>query len=94
MHKLIFLISLFIFYSNSAQQINWISIEKLKNYKKVPKNIIMDIYTDWCGPCKLMDLNTFQNPYVVNFVNNNFYAVKFNAEGPNKIKFREESFQI
>ncbi len=93
MHKLFFLISLFIFFSNSAQEINWISIEKAQELqKKVPKNIIMDIYTDWCGPCKLMDLNTFQNPDVVNFVNNNFYAVKFNAEGPNKIKFKGREF--
>ena len=44
----------------------------------------MDIYTDWCGPCKLMDKNTFQNPDVAQYLNNNFYAVKFNAEGPNK----------
>ena len=52
----------------------------------------MDIYTDWCGPCKLMDKNTFQNQEVAKFVNNNFYAVKFNAEGPNKIKLKGREF--
>ena len=30
--------------------------------KKEPKKIFMDVYTDWCGPCKLLDKNTFQNP--------------------------------
>ena len=40
MHKFIFFISLFIFFSNSAQEINWISIEKAQELqKKVPKNI-------------------------------------------------------
>jgi thioredoxin-related protein len=81
MHKFIFFIFLLFFFPNSAQEINWLSIEKAQELqKKVPKNIIMDIYTDWCGPCKLMDLNTFQNPDVINFVNNNFYAVNINYQ--------------
>ena len=46
-----------------------------------PKKIMMDVYTSWCGPCKMLDKNTFQNPDVVEYVNENYYAVKFNAEG-------------
>ena len=52
----------------------------------------MDIYTDWCGPCKLMDKNTFQNPDVAQYLNNNFYAVKFNAEGNKKVNFKGREF--
>ena len=52
----------------------------------------MDIYTDWCGPCKLMDKNTFQNPDVAQYLNNNFYAVKFNAEGNTKVSFKGREF--
>ena len=50
------------FVFNYSQAINWISFEKAIEYQKSnPKNIIMDVYTNWCGPCKLMDKNTFQN---------------------------------
>ena len=77
---------LFLFQYSHAQEVNWMSIEKAQELQKTnPKNIIMDIYTDWCGPCKLMDKNTFQNQEVAKFLNDNFYAVKFNAEGNSKV---------
>ena len=93
MNKLFIIISLFFSLSLTSQNVNWLSIEKAQELqKKVPKNIIMDIYTDWCGPCKLMDKNTFQNPDVAQYLNNNFYAVKFNAEGNTKVSFKGREF--
>ena len=65
-----------------AQQINWVTFEEaLKLQKKKPKKIMMDVYTNWCGPCKMLDKNTFSNPDVIAYVNKHYYAVKFNAEG-------------
>ena len=76
-----------------AQQINWISLEKaIELQKKTPKKIMMDVYTDWCGPCKMLDKNTFQNADVVKYVNDNYYAVKFNAEGNDNIKYKGQTF--
>lgn len=73
--------------------INWMSLEDaLAAQSKVPKKIIMDVYTTWCGPCKMLDKNTFQNPDVVKYVNDNYYAVKFNAEGDEAIKYKNLEF--
>lgn len=81
-------------HSINAQEVNWISIEKAQELQKTnPKNIIMDIYTDWCGPCKLMDKNTFQNEDVANYLNENFYAVKFNAEGNSEINYKGKVYE-
>ena len=89
-----FLITLFLFNFSNAQVVNWISIEKAQELQKNnPKNIIMDVYTEWCGPCKLMDKNTFQNKDVAEFLNQNFYAVKFNAEGGNPINFKGKVYK-
>jgi thioredoxin-related protein len=76
-----------------SQEINWVSIEEAKELiKKEPRKVIMDIYTKWCGPCKLLDKNTFGNPDVADYINNNFYAIKFNAEGNATVDFDNQSF--
>ncbi|WP_282041265.1 thioredoxin family protein [Winogradskyella flava] len=74
-------------------EINWVTIEEaVELQKKEPKKIIMDVYTNWCGPCKMLDKNTFHNEDVVNYINEHFYAVKFNAEGNDEVTFDEKTF--
>tara|TARA_B100000029_G_scaffold246422_1_gene243376 strand:+ start:167 stop:718 length:552 start_codon:yes stop_codon:yes gene_type:complete len=81
---------LFIFISCQiySQEINWVTLDQaLELQKKNPKNIIMDVYTNWCGPCKLLDRNTFKNKDVSSFINKYYYAVKFNAEGDSEVNY-------
>ena len=76
-----------------AQEINWITLEEaVKLQKKNPKKIMMDMYTNWCGPCKMLDKNTFQNKDVADYVNKHFYAVKFNAEGNETVTFKGKTY--
>ena len=45
-----------------TQEIKWISLEDAVYLQEAaPRNIIIDMYTNWCGPCKLLDRNTFAN---------------------------------
>ena len=35
-----------------SKKINWMTFaEAIEAQKKVPKKILMDVYTTWCGPC-------------------------------------------
>ncbi len=75
-------------------EINWMTFEEaLELQKKEPKKIMMDVYTNWCGPCKMLDKNTFHNKDVVAYVNKNFYAVKFNAEGNSVVTYKGVEFK-
>lgn len=90
--KLLFACLFFFFTISSsiAQEIKWMSMnEALEAQKKQPKKILMDAYTTWCGPCKLMDQRTFTNKDVVDYVNEYYYAVKFNAEGTEEVTYRD-----
>lgn len=73
----------------AQDKIKWMSMnEALAAQKENPKKIFMDVYTTWCGPCKLMDRNTFSNKKVAAFINENYYPVKFNAEGTEEIDYQ------
>lgn len=95
MKKIIIAIVLFVgTLSVQAQEINWITLdEALELQKKTPKKIFMDIYTNWCGPCKALDRNTFKNKDVVAYINKNYYAVKFNAEGNDVINYKGKTYK-
>lgn len=72
-----------------AQEIKWMTFdEAIEAQKKNPKPIFMDVYTDWCGPCKMLDKNTFHDKAVADFINANYYAVKFNAEGNSEVNYK------
>ena len=80
-----------------AQEINWLSWDeaaKLAETDKNPKKIFIDVYTDWCGWCKKMDKDTFQNPEVAEYMSKNYYMVKLDGEGKEPIEFRGKTFKF
>lgn len=54
--------------------------EGLALAQKEKKILIVDVYTDWCGYCKLMDRNTYTNLNLIRKINQYAVAVKFNPE--------------
>jgi len=54
--------------------------EALASAKKYKKKIFIDIYTQWCGPCKEMAKNTFTQEKVGRFFNQNYISLKIDAE--------------
>jgi thioredoxin-related protein len=69
--------------------IKWLSYdEAVKLNAKKPRKIFVDVYTDWCGWCKQLDKTSFRDPGVVKYVNQQYYAVKLNAESTSKVTYR------
>ena len=60
--------------------------------KKNPKKFYVDVYTDWCGWCKVMDKKTFTDHDVAEYLNTNFYPIKLNAEQKEDINFDGQIF--
>lgn len=60
--------------------IEWVEIEDaIKLNKMHPKKIMIYVYSDNCGWCKRMSNTTFSNPVIIDYLNQNFYAVKINS---------------
>ncbi len=77
-----------------AQEIKWLTWEQAVDAnKKEPRKIFVDVYTDWCGWCKKMDVTTFVEPAVVEIMSKSFYAVKLNAEQKETIVWDGQNYE-
>lgn len=75
--------------------VNWLSFEEaLEKSKDEKRKIFIDVYTDWCGWCKVMDKNTFSEPNIAKILNENFYPVKFDAEQKDDVVFNGTTFKF
>lgn len=73
--------------------VKWMSIEQaMEKMKTQPRPVIMDFYTDWCGWCKRMMQTTYANPGLAQYINANFYPVKFNAEGKDTVEYLGQKY--
>lgn len=49
--------------------------------KKSGKQLFVDAYADWCGPCKYMDKNVFVRDEIGDFFNTHFVNYKMDMDG-------------
>lgn len=80
---------------NTEDGINWMSFEEaMEASESEPKMWFIDMYTDWCGWCKRMDATTFQDEHIIESINENYYAVKFDAERKDDIVVGDSTYSF
>lgn len=95
--KIILVFVAFVSFTATAQEVTWLSWNEaaaLASSDETPKKIFVDVYTDWCGWCKKMDKDTFQNEEVAAYMKANFYMVKLDGEGKEEIEYKGKTFKF
>jgi thioredoxin-related protein len=73
--------------------VNWMSFDDAVRLSKAhPKKIFIDVYTQWCGWCKRMDATTYTDKDIIQYLNDNFYAVRLDAETQDTFHFDNHKF--
>ena len=67
--------------------------EAIKKAKKEKKQIFIDFYTEWCGPCLNMAENIFVLDNVAEVYNSNFVSLKIDAEKGEGVELAKK-FQV
>ena len=71
----------------------WLSVNQAADSLKThPKPVLIDLYTDWCGWCKVMDKKTYHNKQVADYLQQKFYAIKIDAEGRKDIDWNGKHY--
>lgn len=66
--------------------VHWMNYtEALEKAKDSNKLIFVDLYADWCVPCRIMDANTYSDPTVASILNTKFIPVKLDADSQDTI---------
>ena len=81
--------------TTEKDKIVWMDFETVyKLYTTTPKPILIDLYTDWCHWCKVMDEKTYKDPRIIAYITEKYYTVKFNAESKSEVDFFGKKFQF
>jgi thioredoxin-related protein len=74
---------------DATLKINWKTYDEgVKEATKKKKLMVIDVYTSWCGWCKVMDKSTFTDPDVVKYGTKKYVFIKLNAEGNETIHYK------
>jgi thioredoxin-related protein len=69
---------------------SWQEVKKNSLHNNQP--IFIDMYTDWCRYCKVMDATTYRNDSVIDYLRKHYQRFKFNAETKDTIEWRDKLY--
>ena len=68
--------------------------EVCEKAKMEGKMVFVDLYTSWCGPCKVMAAEVFPNVQLGEFMNKHFVCVKYDTGAEEDGKVLAKKFNI
>lgn len=90
---LLLLAGIFSFTGNRKEKVQWLTVAEMQAaYSKNPKPILVDVYTSWCGWCKVMDRETYAKEAVATYINEHYYAVKLDAESKENFEWNGKKY--
>ncbi|MFO7964160.1 MAG: DUF255 domain-containing protein [Desulfobacterales bacterium] len=66
---------------SSNERVKWHSYDAgMRQSEAEGKNVLISFYADWCTFCEKMEKETFKEPAIAKFLNENFISIKVDTE--------------
>ena len=77
----------------AGSQLMWYGFDEgIQKAKDEKKQVLIDVYTDWCSWCKVMDEKTYTDPRIVEYLDTKFILIKLNPEKDGPVTFNGKSY--
>jgi len=74
------------------KKLPWLAFDlAAEQAKRENKHMIVDVYTTWCGWCKVMERQTYGNAAVASYLTENFVLAKVNGESSAELHYKGET---
>ena len=71
------------------RRLDWLAFDAAAaRASKEGKHVIVDVYTTWCGWCKVMERQTYGDSEVADYLTRNFVLAKVNGESSAKMHWK------
>ena len=68
-------------------EIGWVTLrEGITRAANEHKKLLIDVYTDWCTWCQVMDRETYAVRDIIEYVNAHYVAVRLNGESQHEVR--------
>ena len=85
--------SSFMHQSYEETPVKWYKINQYDSLiQRGDKKVMIDVYTDWCAPCRKMDAYTFNDKRIARYINENYYPIKHNGESKDTLYYNRKTF--
>jgi thioredoxin-related protein len=75
--------------TEEKSKLDWLALDAaVGKAKSQNKHVIVNVYTTWCGYCRLMDKQTFGDQEVAAHLRENFVLAKVNGESSSKVHWQ------
>lgn len=85
MKRFLLLIAGLLAFGATEAQVKWVegSTDQVRELAvKADKLVFIDLYADWCGPCRMMEERVFKREEVGDYFDRHFVAAKYNVDRP------------